>query len=195
MGRKTYSLFSPSQISKMSESQIRKEYSRLRSVANKRIQRMQKAGLGKNMNKPFATIQQINESSKWNVASQLANVSTFLRSDRTTVSGEKRFIDEFKKNMVDKGYGSLVESNEDVYKMIDFMENMREQYGDKLFDSGDALDVLQETQRLNIPVEKVKENYDAFASNLSELENMETPKTKRTMSKAKVAKLIAKFLI
>lgn len=195
MGRKTYSLFSPSQISKMSESQIRKEYSRLRSVANKRIQRMQKAGLGKNMNKPFATIQQINESSKWNVESQLADVSTFLRSDRTTVSGEKRFISEFKKNMIDKGYGGLVETTDDVYNMIDFMENMREQYGDKLFDSGDALDVLQETQRLNIPVEKVKENYDAFASNLSELENMETPKTNRTMSKAKVAKLIAKFLI
>ena len=195
MGRKTYSLFSPSQISKMSESQIRKEYSRLRSVANKRIQRMQKAGLGKNMNKPFATIQQINESSKWNVASQLADVSTFLRSDRTTVSGEKRFINEFKKNMIDKGYGGIVETTDDVYNMIDFMENMREQYGDKLFDSGDALDVLQETQRLNIPIDKVKENYDAFASNLSELENMETPKTDRTMSKAKVAKLIAKFLI
>lgn len=188
-----FSTFTPSQIAKMSNADIRKEYSKLRSVANKRIQRMEKAGLGMGRNQKFATIQQIKESSKWNVESQLAEVSRFLKSERTTITGEKRFLNDFKENMIVRGYGDLVQNIEDIYNMIDFMEHMREQYGDKLFDSGDALDVLQETQRLNIPLNKIKENYEVFASNLLALENMPTPKTDKTMSNAKVNKLIKKF--
>ena len=186
-------LFSPTQIAKMSNADIRKEYSRLRSIANKRIQRMEQSGLGMGRNQKFATIKQISESSKWNVESQLAEVSRFLRSERTTITGEKKFLNEFKQNMIDRGYGDLVQTTEDIYDMIDFMEHMREQYGDKLFDSGDALDVLQETQRLNIPPKKVRENYEAFASNLAELEKMSTPKTEKTMSNAKVKKLVERF--
>lgn len=191
---KKFRTYTPSSISKMSDKAIRKAYSELRSVANKRIQRMDNAGLGRGSNQKFPTIQQIKDSSKWSIESSLADVSRFLRSDRTTVSGEKKFLKEFKQNMVDKGYGDLVESTEDVYNMVDFMEYMREQYGDKLFDSGDALDVLQETQRLKIPIEKVKENYEAFASNIDEMEAMPTPKTSTTMKIAKVVKLIAKFV-
>lgn len=190
-----FKTYTPTAISKMSERDIRKAYSELRSVANKRIQRMEKAGLGMGRNQKFATIQQIKESSKWNVESQLAEVSRFLKSERTTVSGEKRFISDFKENMTNRGYGDLVKTTEDVYNMIDFMENMREQYGDKLFDSGDALDVMQEAQRLNIPLEKIQQNYEVFASNISELESMPTPKSNKTMSAIKVAKLIKKFVL
>ena len=190
-----FKTYTPTAISKMSERDIRKAYSELRSVANKRIQRMEKAGLGMRINQKFATIQQIKESSKWNVESQLAEVSRFLKSERTTVSGEKRFISDFKENMTNRGYGDLVKTTEDVYNMIDFMENMREQYGDKLFDSGDALDVMQEAQRLNIPLEKIQQNYEVFASNISELESMPTPKSNKTMSALKVAKLIKKFVL
>ena len=186
-------LFFPSDIAKMSKAEMHKEYSKLRSIANKRIGRLAEQNLGAGRSK-FATIQQIVESTKWNIESQLAEVSKFLRSDRTTVKGEKKFLNDFKRNMEEKGYGDLVQSPKDIYNMIDFMEHMREQYGDKVFDSGDAMDVLQETERLNIPISKVKEYYEDFASNLSELENMPTPKSGRAMSAKKVNALIKKFL-
>lgn len=185
-------LFSPSMIAKMSQSEINKEYSRLRSIANKRIQRLSAQGLGRSTSK-FATIQQINESSKWNVASQLAEVSKFLSSERTTVRGEKKFIADFQETMIDKGYGDLVESVEDIYNMIDFMEMMRERYSDKVFDSGDALDVLQETQRLNIPKDKVVKYFDEFATHLSDLENVKPSKGGVEFSQRRINNLIKKW--
>ena len=164
-------LFTPSQIGKMSARAINAAYSGLRSVANKRIQRMTAQGLGRNKSL-FPTIQQINDSSFGDMRSALADVSTFLRSSRTTVRGEKKFLSEFKETMIEKGYSDLVETQEDIYNLIDYMEYLREMYSDKLFDSGDALDVLQESQRLNIKLEDLKANYEVFASNLEAMEKL-----------------------
>lgn len=185
-------LFRPSEIRKMSESLINKEYSALRSVANKRIQRMTAQGLGRCMSL-FPTIHQIKESYYGDVRSALGDVSKFLRSPRTTVKGEKKFIKEFQETMTNKGYGELVETRENIYKMIDFMEYLREQYSDKLFDSGDALDVLQEGQRLNIPLDKLIENYDIFASNLDAMENLRPSPKGAEFSQRRINNFIKKW--
>lgn len=181
-----------SRIRTTAESVLRKTYSELRSVANKRIQRLSEQGLGRNRSL-FPTIQQIQESSLYSIGSALADVQTFLRSSRTTVKGEKRFMNEFRETMTEKGYGDLVQTNEDIYNMIDYMEYLREQYGEKLFDSGDALDVLQEGQRLNIPPEKLRENYDLFASNLDKMEKLRKSPGGREFSQSRINKLIRKW--
>lgn len=185
-------LFRPSEIRKMGAKAINKAYSELRSVANKRIQRMTGQGLGRNKSL-FPTIQQINETYYGDVRSALADVSKFLKSPRTTVKGEKKFIREFKETMTEKGYGSLVETWEDIYNMIDFMEDLREQYSDKLFDSGDALDVLQQGQRLNIPLNKLKDNYDVFASNLDAMEKLRPSPKGAEFSQRRISNFIKKW--
>lgn len=190
---KKYDIYTPKTMSKMSQSAIRKEYSRLRSIANKRIQRMTKAGLMRKQTPLFATIKEINESSKWNVESQLASVSSFLSSERTTVTGTKKFLNDFREMMTDKGYGDLVDNTENTYELIDFMEHMREQYSDKVFDSGDALDVLQETQRLRIPMSTVMEKYEEFHENMDKLADLEPPKGKKPMTKKAVDALLKKI--
>lgn len=186
-------LFTPSQIRKMSAGAVNAAYSALRSVANKRIQRKTAQGLGRNSSL-FPTIQQINESYYGNVSSALADVSKFLKSSRTTVKGEKKFLKEFKETMTDKGYGDLVETREDIYNLIDFMEDLREQYSDKLFDSGDALDVLQQGQRLNIPLDKLKENYDVFAGNLEAMEKLRPSPQGKEFSQRRIKNFIKKWL-
>lgn len=185
-------LYTPSQIVKMTESEIRKAYSELRSIANKRIMRLEQQNLRSDYNR-FATIAQINESSKWDVGSQLAMVSKFLSSKRTTVRGQKAFLREFREDMISRGYGDLVKTNDDVYAMIDFMEQMRQLYSDKLFDSGDALDVLQQTERLNVPKEKVIKYYDLFANNLDKLESVKPSKQGKEFSQARIRTLIKKW--
>lgn len=185
-------LFTPSQIRKMGESAVNKAYSTLRSVANKRIQRMTAQGLGRTASQ-FPTIQQIKESYYGDIRSALGDVSKFLKSPRTTVKGEKKFIKEFTETMTNKGYGDLVETREDIYNMIDYMEYLREQYSDKLFDSGDALDVLQQGQRLNISADKLKENFDLFASNLDKMEKLRRSPGGREFSQSRIDKLIKKW--
>lgn len=180
-----------SQIRTASDSLIRKMYSEFRSVANKRIQRVNKAGLrGGSM---FPTIQQINDTGKMSIRSALADVQKFLRSERTTLTGQKRFMNEFRETMIEKGYSDLVSTNEDIYQMLDYMDYLREQYNDKLFDSGDALDVLQQGQRLNIPPEKLKENFDLFASNLDKMEKLRRSPGGKEFSQSRINKLIKKW--
>ena len=171
---------------------LRKLYSEFRSVANKRIERLNKAGLGGSRAK-FPTIQQIKDTDKTDMASALADVQKFLRSSRTTVSGQKRFLRDFRETMIEKGYGDLVQTNEDIYQMLDYMDYLREIYSEKLFDSGDALDVLQQGQRLNIPAEKLKENFDLFASNLDKMENLRRSPGGKEFSQQRINKLIKKW--
>lgn len=182
----------PSDISKMSESQVRKLYSEYRSIANKRINRLTEQGLDRGRNK-FATIKEIAASDRKSYQSALADVVTFLRSDKTTVTGQKKFLSDFREMMESKGYGDLVKTNADIYSVIDFMESMREQYSDKIFDSGDALDVLKESQRLKIPKEKVIKYFDEFAINLSELEKVKPSRNGKEFSQRRIRTLINKW--
>ena len=182
----------PSDISKMSESQVRKLYSEYRSIANKRINRLTEQGLNRGKSK-FATIKEIAASDRKSYQSALADVVTFLRSDRTTVTGQKKFLSDFREMMESKGYGDLVKTNADIYSVIDFMESMREQYSDKIFDSGDALDVLKESQRLRIPKEKVIKYFDEFAINLSELEKVKPSRNGKEFSQRRIRTLINKW--
>lgn len=187
-------IFSPMKIAGMTNREIRKAYSRLRSIANKRIQRSQAQGLGRRENL-FPTIAEIekNPTSMFDVGTQLASVSRFVSDPRTTVTGEKKFISAFQELMESKGYGGLLNTPKDVYKFIDFMEDMRNRYSAKVFDSGDALDVYAEAERLNIPIEKVKKNFDFFAEHLDELEKVKPSKNGAVFSQRRIRNLINKW--
>lgn len=188
-------LYSPYQISNMSDSAIRKAYSQLRSVANKRLARLEKQGLGMTARTgyKFPTIKNIEESSKATIASELADVSKFLRDPRTTVTGEKEFLRNFKEMMTEKGYQDLVETPGEIYKTLEFMEEIRETNNDKVLPSGDALDALQQAERLKIPIEKVKENIEIFVQHLDELEDVKPTKGGRKFSSQRLNALIRKW--
>lgn len=188
-------LYSPYQISNMSESAIRKAYSELRSIANKRLARLENQGLGMTARTgyKFPTIRNIEESSKATIASELADVSKFLRDPRTTVSGEKQFLNNFREMMTEKGYADLVDTPDDIYKTLEFMEEIRDTNNNRLLPSGDVLDVLQQAERLKIPTEKLKDNIDIFVQHLDELENVKPTKGGRTFSSQRLNALIRKW--
>ena len=188
-------LFTPYQLASMTDAAIRKEYSKLRSIANKRLGRLQAQGLGKSARSGyrFPTIKDIESSSRATVASELADVSRFLRDPRTTVTGEKSFLENFKEMMSEKGYADLVETPDDVYKVLEFMEEIREENNNKVLPSGDALDALQQVQRLKIPMDRFKENIDLFVQHLDDLENVQPTKGGRKFSTQRLNALIRKW--
>lgn len=188
-------LYSPYQIANMSESAIRKAYSELRSIANKRLGRLEKQGLGMTARTgyKFPTIRNIEESSKATIASELADVSKFLRDPRTTVTGEKEFLKNFKEMMTEKGYSDLVETPDEIYKTLQFMEEIRDTNNNRLLPSGDVLDVLQQAERLKIPMEKLKDNIDLFVQHIDDLENVQPTKGGRTFSSRRLNALIKKW--
>ena len=198
---KKYNVYTPLRMESMTEAQIRAEYSRLRSVGNKRLQRLEAAGLGMKAQTGyrFPTIAQIQSSSKSTVASELANVSRWLSDYRSTITGEKQFIEEFQEMMAGKGYGSLVESPEEVYQVVSLLDELREQYSNDLlrYRAGltdkDIFDAMEQAQRLRIPLETLKENIELFVANMDELEKVQPTKGGRKFSSQRVNALVRKW--
>ena len=198
---KKYDIYTPYKMESMTEAQIRAEYSKLRSVANKRLQRLDSAGIGMRAlsGYRFPTIAQIESSSKDTVASELANVSRWLGDYRSTLTGERQFISEFQEMMRGKDYGSLVETPEDVYKVIGLLNDLRERYKNDLlrYRSGltdkDIFDALQQAQRLKMPVEALKQNIELFVANMDALEKVQPTKGGRTFSSSRVNALVRKW--
>ena len=198
---KKYDIYTPYKMESMSEAQIRAEYSKLRSVANKRLQRLDSAGIGMRAlsGYRFPTIAQIESSSKDTVASQLANVSRWLGDYRSTITGEKQFVSEFQEMMRGKGYGDLVTTPEDVYKVVGLLDDLREKHKNELlkYRSGltdqDIFDALQQAQRLRMPTEALKQNIELFVANMDALEKVQPTKGGRTFSSSRVNALVRKW--
>lgn len=198
---KKYDVYTPYKMESMSEKQIMAEYSRLRSVANKRLQRLESAGIGKRAltGYKFPTISQIESSSKSTISSELASVSRWLADYRSTVTGEKQFISEFKEMMQEKGYGDLVKTPEDVYNVVDLLDDLREKHKNDLlrYRSGltdqDIYEALQQAQRLKIPVDALKKNIELFVANMDALEKVQPTKGGRTFGSNRINALVRKW--
>lgn len=201
---KKYDIYTPYKMESMSEAQIRSEYSKLRSVANKRLQRLGSAGIGMRAlsGYRFPTIAQIESSSKSTVASELANVSRWLGNYRSTITGEKQFLAEFRdmvRNKANGQYASLVDTVKGTYDLIGLLDDLRERYKNNLLKyqfgltDTDIMDALQQAQRLNMPVEALKQHINLFVANMDALEKVQPTKGGRTFSSSRVNALVRKW--
>ena len=201
---KKYELYTPIKMESMTEAQIRAEYSRLRSVGNKRLQRLEAAGIGMRALKGyrFPTIAQIESSSKSTVASELSSLSRWLGNYRSTITGERQFLEEFRDMIRHKAngqYASLVDTVKGTYDLIGLLDDLRERYKNDLLKyqfgltDTDIYDALQQAQRLNMPVEALKQHINLFVANMDALEKVQPTKGGRTFSSSRVNALVRKW--
>lgn len=141
--------YNPSSLRRnLTEKEIRKEYSRLRSTAQKRLQRLQKAGdeyelYYKNWMTSFQSIKEL--GGKTNIIFALSRVGRFLQGP-TTIKEAKADIKKRLSELSSYGFHGLSGSNlldfykfmntieddifKDVYiasdKVIEYYENMRQ---------------------------------------------------------------------
>ncbi len=160
-------IYTPNQIDAMSGQAVKEAFQHLKSVANKRIGRMQAQGLGRSDMRKFGSMRGMSEEQ---MRQGLADVSRWIRDPSHTVKGYKTKRSEFLDAMHEKGFDFVNEENYEDF--VDFMEDLREEYGSKVFDSGAAADVFSNTQRIGIPPEVVKKNFDYFAEHMDELDRM-----------------------
>ena len=195
-----YKLFTPYLLSEMSDTAIRREYSRLRGIANKRLDRLAKAGLNPTAlsGYKYPTIAEIEQSSRSTIASELADVSKWLRQDTSTVKGEREHVKNFQNYMSEQGVGDVVDTPAKLYEFFDFLDDVRERYKDLSMKPSDPLilemaDVLTEGERLNIPREMLLDNYKMFVSHLDQLEDIQPTKGGRKFSSQRMNALIRRW--
>ena len=152
--------------------EARKEYTRLRAIANKRLQRLSQAGLtdtdiyranvGKYpVLKSFNTPRELYQS--------LSSLSWFVSSNRSTVSGQRDYEQSIRDTLA-SNYGTPEDM--DLKKFGNFMEFMRAKFSGKEYDSERSAKMYRESIKKGISPEQLKAHYNTFYKEVDRLAKM-----------------------
>ena len=172
---------------------VRKEYSRLRSIWRKRYERLLKSDY-KDINlvkdRPIQRYKQLKDiTSDREIYHLLSELATIIASDRTTVTGLKKQEKEQMQHINDV-YGTELKTHEDLLNFGRFMEQLRDFASDRIYDSDFAVDLYSEGEKLSTGkmLELYKEFLKTGSRNISKLKSGIAKKEKVKRQKRKACK-------
>lgn len=172
---------------------VRKEYSRLRSIWRKRYERLLKSDY-KDINlvkdRPIQRYKQLKDiTSDREIYHLLSELATIIGSDRTTVTGLKKQEKEQMKHINDV-YGTELKTHEDLLNFGRFMEQLRDFASDRIYDSDFAVDLYSDGEKLSTGkmLELYKEFLKTGSRNISKLKSGIAKKEKVKRQKRKAGK-------
>ena len=172
---------------------VRKEYSRLRSIWRKRYERLLKSDY-KDINlvtdRPINRYKQLKDiTSDREIYHLLSELATIIASDRTTVTGLKKQEKEQMKHINDV-YGTELKTHEDLLNFGSFMEQLRDFASDRIYDSDFAVDLYSDGEKLSTGkmLELYKEFLKTGSRNISKLKSGIARKEKVKRQKRKAGK-------
>lgn len=172
---------------------VRKEYSRLRSIWRKRYERLLKSDY-KDINlvkdRPIQRYKQLKDiTSDREIYHLLSELATIIASDRTTVTGLKKQEKEQMQHINDV-YGTELKTHEDLLNFGRYMEQLRDFASDRIYDSDFAVDLYSDGEKLSTG--KILELYKEFlktgSRNISKLKSGIAKKEKVKRQKRKAGK-------
>lgn len=157
--------------------QVRKEYTRLRDIAQKRLKRMAQTQFSKTntykMNvKHYLKLKEIKTPQE--LAGRLADLAAFITDPYGTVSGQKAIMKKALVTLHENKYTFVTESN--FIEFGQFMEHYRAQHLDEIYDSGDAADAYGVTVKHNIDPDKVKADFELWLENIDKAKELRRSK-------------------
>lgn len=172
---------------------VRKEYSRLRSIWRKRYERLLKSDY-KDTNivtdRPIQRYKQLKDiTSDREIYHLLSELATIIASDRTTVTGLKKQEKEQMEHINDV-YGTELKTHEDLLNFGRFMEKLRDFASDRIYDSDFAVDLYSDGEKLSTGkmLELYKEFLKTGSRNISKLKSGIAKKEKVKRQKRKAGK-------
>lgn len=172
---------------------VRKEYSRLRSIWRKRYERLLKSDYKDNnlvRDRPIQRYKQLKEiTGDREIYHLLSELATIIASDRTTVTGLKKQEKEQMKHINDV-YGTELKTHEDLLNFGRFMEQLRDFASDRIYDSDFAVDLYSDGEKLSTGkmLELYKEFLKTGSRNISKLKSGIAKKEKVKRQKRKAGK-------
>lgn len=172
---------------------VRKEYSRLRSIWRKRYERLLKSDY-KDINlvkdRPIQRYKQLKDiTSDREIYHLLSELATIIASDRTTVTGLKKQEKERMRHINDV-YGTELKTHEDLLNFGRFMEQIRDFVSDRIYDSDFAVELYSDGEKLSTGkmLELYKEFLKTGSRNISKLKSGIAKKEKVKRQKRKAGK-------
>lgn len=172
---------------------VRKEYSRLRSIWRKRYERLLKSDFSDiNLvkDRPISRYKQLKDiKSERELYHLLSELGTIISSDITTITGLKKREKEQMEHINDI-YGTSLKTHEDLLNFGRFMEQLRGFVGDRIYDSDFAVELYSEGEQLSNS--KILELYNEFlktgSRNISKLKSTVAKKEKAKRQRRKAGK-------
>lgn len=201
IARPTYdfSWYTPSEIKAKLEAggalekEVRKEYTRLRDISQKRLKRLAAAGytnteVYQRNYRHYPKLKDI--KSKSELAQRLSDLSRFVGSSQSTVKGIKEREQKVLKTLKKSGYKYVNESN--LSDFGEFMEYYRDAMYDMEYDSGDAADLYTVVEKNKLDPEKVKEDFDFWLENIEDAKKIRKAKRRTGKTSEVLEELVAK---
>lgn len=151
------------QSGSLSEKEIRDEYRRLRSIANKRIDRLEKAGYTDTQTY-LRNVGAYKSPANYTMAElqyKLYQISKFVTAKSSTVGGMRLIEKHVLEKLNEKDLGRI----KNLQEFGDFMDWARAKYKNSNFDSERAAEVYNESKRRRIAVEEIKKDYELYRDN------------------------------
>lgn len=154
------------------EAEARKEYRRLRRIAQKRLARFEgtqyeETDIYKNraIKHPFKPSSELKDVRSLQAA--LSDVRGFLDSERSTITGLKRIDKRTVATLQANGYNFVNMSN--IKAFGEFMEAARIKAGRRMFASDRVAELYDAAERKKIPPEQLLKDFEYWRKNVEEL--------------------------
>lgn len=172
---------------------VRKEYSRLRSIWRKRYERLLKSDY-KDINlvkdRPIQRYKQLKDiTSDREIYHLLSELATIIASDRTTITGLKKQEKQQMQHINDV-YGTELKTHEDLLNFGRFMEQLRDFASNRIYDSDFAVELYSDGEKLSTGkmLDLYKEFLKTGSRNIEKLKSSIAKKEKVKRQKRKAGK-------
>lgn len=176
-------------INNYTRSEVRKEYSRLRAIAVKRLSRLSKAGFGKSSAYKYnaTNTKKLSELTERQVPLALSQLARFIHNPLSTVTGQYELRAQKIKKLRSYDYDV---TEENFQNFTDFMELLSEQATDLQYDS-EALVKLWEATRYKVSPTQMAKDLESWIKNrdkISKLPDIESKSADEILSLLKKGK-------
>lgn len=165
-------------MQQMTEQEARREYSRLRAIAVKRMQRLEESGLSKSSyqyqrrSMGFPTLKELAANGGLNTkqfAREFAALATFITAKTSTVTGVREQQRKARETFEARG---IVLNDEQWARFGDFMAEYRAIYGRKHRGSEAAVDLFHTIEKAGIETSAILNDFYKWYENAGEVEQL-----------------------
>jgi len=168
---------------------VRTEYTRLRDIAHKRLQRFEgtkwtRTQTYKRNVDHYKKLADIKSDAE--LAGRLADLAWFIESKTGTVRGLTTQMNRSLKTLHENEYDFITPEN--FIDFGEFMEEYRAQHLDDLYDSGDAYETFSELEKHRVDPTLIKEKFEFWMANRETLADLPTGKGNRQIKESTLEK-------
>ena len=173
--------YTPRNLERVDPKEVRREYTRLRDIAQKRLKRIEEASKGAidwtrtEIYKTYRNgVPKLSDVSKEHLPYELSKLARWVESDYSRIGYLKKRIKSSIKKIHERGYTFINERN--ILDFTAFMEEYRRQKLDHIYGSPDAVELYGVLQKRRISSEDV---YNDFMDWLENAEALSKTKVKK----------------